>query len=50
MPWDGLDAEGDRLANGTYLFRVHVNPRDPDGSSSPRQKATAEGRLVVIGH
>jgi hypothetical protein len=50
IPWDGLDAEGDRLANGTYLFRVHVNPQDPDGTSSPRQKATAEGRLVVIGH
>jgi hypothetical protein len=48
MPWDGLDEEGQPLANGVYFFRVHVNPRDPDGSSSPRQKAAAEGRFVIL--
>jgi peptidase C25-like protein/flagellar hook capping protein FlgD len=49
IPWDGLDAEGERLANGTYLFKVQVNARDADGSSSPRSRAVAEGRIVVVG-
>lgn len=48
MPWDGRDAEGDALANGTYLFKVYVNIREPDGSSSARQRAISEGRFVVL--
>ena len=48
MPWDGLDDEGQPLANGVYFFRVHVNPRDPDGKSSPRAKADADGRFVIV--
>jgi flagellar hook assembly protein FlgD len=47
-PWDGLDEEGQPLANGVYFFRAHVNPRDPDGTSSPRQKAHADGRFVIV--
>jgi hypothetical protein len=50
LPWDGLDAEGFPLANGVYLFRVHVNPRDADGTSSARQEASAEGRFVIVNH
>jgi hypothetical protein len=49
IPWDGLDAEGDRLANGTYLFMVQVNGRETDGSSSARSRAVAQGRVVVVG-
>ncbi len=49
IPWNGLDDEGFALANGTYLFHVHVNPRDTDGSSSSRKSATADGRFVVVG-
>ncbi|MEK7330990.1 MAG: FlgD immunoglobulin-like domain containing protein, partial [Candidatus Eisenbacteria bacterium] len=49
IPWDGLDAEGQRLANGTYLFKVQVNTREEDGSSSPRSRAVGEGRVVVLG-
>ncbi len=49
VPWDGLDAEGDRLANGTYLFKVQVNGREQDGTSSPRLRAVGEGRIVVVG-
>jgi peptidase C25-like protein len=49
IPWDGLDAEGDRLANGTYLFMVQVNGREADGSSSARSRAVGQGRVVVVG-
>jgi hypothetical protein len=48
VPWDGMDEEGQPLANGVYFFRVHVNPRDPDGTSSPRQNAHADGRFVIV--
>ena len=48
LPWDGRDEEGAPLANGTYLFKVYVNVRDELGESSARQKAVAQGRLVVL--
>ncbi len=48
IPWNGLDDEGQALANGVYLYRIQVNGQEPDGSSSPRQMATAEGRIVVV--
>ena len=50
VPWDGLDAEGYPLANGTYLFKVYVNGRDETGKSSARQKAARDGRFVVLNH
>lgn len=50
IPWDGYDAEGYALALGTYIYQVHVNPRESDGSSSPRLKAVAEGRFVITSH
>jgi len=48
MPWDGLDEDGDTLAQGTYLYKVYVNARDADGKSSARQEATAVGRFIVL--
>lgn len=48
IPWDGRDAEGAPLANGTYLYKVHVSVRDADGSSSARQRAIAEGRFIIL--
>jgi len=48
VPWDGLDEEGQGLANGVYVFKVHANIRESDGSSSARQKAETEGRFVVV--
>ena len=48
IPWDGLDAEGMPLANGVYLFKVHVNPRDESGASDPAQNAEKEGQLVIL--
>jgi hypothetical protein len=48
VPWDGLDHEGDRLAQGTYLYKVYAGIRQSDGKTSPRQNATAQGRFVVL--
>jgi hypothetical protein len=50
LPWDGRDSEGYELANGVYFYRVHVNPRGEDGESDAARKATADGRIVVVGH
>jgi hypothetical protein len=36
------------LANGTYLFRVQLNLRDPQGESSAERKTAAEGRFVIL--
>jgi hypothetical protein len=46
IPWDGLDAEGQPLARGVYLFKAQVFPHIP-GTGSDR--ADAEGRFVVVG-
>jgi hypothetical protein len=48
VAWDGLDDGGDRLAQGTYLYKVYVGAREADGTTSPRQNATAEGRFIVL--
>lgn len=48
VPWDGRDAEGDPLANGTYLFKVFVYGREADGDSNPGQKAVTQGRFVIL--
>jgi len=48
IPWDGRDAEGDPLANGVYLFKVYANARGADGTSSSSEKASAEGKIVVV--
>ena len=39
--WDGTDQYGDRLANGTYLYRVSLN--DPSGQFSKRSSAGDQG-------
>ena len=38
----------DQLANGLYVFKVHANGREPDGSSSADQKDSADGRFVIL--
>ncbi len=48
VPWDGRDAEGFPLANGTYLFKVYVNGRDAKGRSTARQGASRDGRFVIL--
>jgi len=46
IPWDGLDAEGEPLAKGVYLFKAQVFPHVPGAGSD---RADANGRFVVIG-
>jgi hypothetical protein len=46
IPWDGLDAEGDPLARGVYLFKAQVYPHVPGAGPS---RADAQGRFVVVG-
>ena len=48
LHWDGQDAEGQPLANGTYFYRVQINVRDPEGKSSPLQHDTAQGKFVIL--
>ncbi|WP_140466146.1 C25 family cysteine peptidase [Hymenobacter nivis] len=50
--WDGTDQYGDRLANGTYLYRVSLD--DPDGKFSQRATSGDQafkndwGKLVLL--
>ncbi len=50
--WDGKDQYGDRLANGTYLYRVALD--DPNGQFGRRQTAADRafkndwGKLVLM--
>ena len=48
VPWDGLDQEGDRLAQGTYLYKVYVGARESTGRTSAVQNATSQGRFIVL--
>lgn len=41
--WDGRDEEGDELANGVYLYRIHATSEAYRGD-----KAEAVGRAVVM--
>lgn len=41
--WDGSDGDGDLVANGVYLFRVHAKSRGEDGT----QEADLIGKAVV---
>ena len=41
--WNGLDAEGDELANGVYLYRIHAVSDEYRGD-----KAEVIGRAVVM--
>ncbi|OGX91854.1 hypothetical protein BEN49_18185 [Hymenobacter coccineus] len=50
--WDGTDQYGDRLANGTYLYRVSLD--DPEGKFSQRATSGDQafkndwGKLVLL--
>ncbi len=40
--WDGLDEDGDKLANGTYLYTINVS------TETGKYSKTFEGKLAVI--
>ena len=42
IDWDGRDADGDQMANGTYLYKVIVKSVDGEFSKS------VLGKLAVI--
>jgi flagellar hook assembly protein FlgD len=44
ITWDGRDGDGDRVANGVYLYRLEL--AGPDG-----KRTTHEGKIArVVGH
>lgn len=43
LDWDGRDLDGDRLANGVYLYRITARSQTEN-----RDTATIYGRLLVI--
>jgi flagellar hook assembly protein FlgD len=42
VEWDGRDQDGDKVANGTYLYKIIVNSIDGQHSRS------ALGKLAII--
>ena len=50
--WDGTDAYGDRLANGTYLYRVSLDDPNADfahrGTAGDRAFKNDWGKLVLM--
>jgi len=43
--WDLLDADGDKIANGIYIYKVIAEKRRGDGSSERDDKT---GKLVIL--
>lgn len=46
--WDGRDADGDRVAQGVYIYKLTASGPVSDGGSSTDNKAEAFGKLVVL--
>jgi hypothetical protein len=45
VPWNLVDADGDRLANGIYLYQVSAERRQTDGA---KEEADKTGKLVIL--
>ncbi len=48
ISWNGLDTDGDRIANGVYLIQLSAGPASGSGETVDNNKATATGKLVVL--
>lgn len=48
IAWDGRDADGDRPANGVYLFQLSARAASAGASGDDNSKAVATGKLVVL--
>ena len=48
ISWSGLDSDGDRIANGVYLMQLSARPGNGGGGNVDNNKATANGKLVVL--
>lgn len=47
--WDGRDADGDRLANGVYLYKISAQAANPGASGTTSEISAKEyGKLVVM--
>jgi hypothetical protein len=45
VSWDLLDADGDRLANGVYLYMISAERQNSNGG---KEHADATGKLVIL--
>ena len=45
VPWDGLDADGDRPANGVYLYKISAHR--PSSENGEMLRSEEIGKLVI---
>jgi len=45
VPWNLIDADGDQLANGVYLYQIFAERHKPDGS---KEDAARTGKLAIL--
>ncbi len=48
ISWNGLDTDGDHIANGVYVIQLSARPTSGNGEIVDNNKATATGKLVVL--
>ncbi len=46
--WDGRDADGDRIANGVYIFQLGATRTLYDTNNSDDNRATATEKLIIM--